>query len=79
LAANVCHSPRVAAAGPTALEPTEGKGWIDLDEGILYGRPKGTWETKKRGPISVVGLAGKQGAALVVCCSAGAVLPSVEY
>jgi integrase len=41
---------RAGAVCAAALEPTEGKGWIDLDKGIFYRRPKGTRETKKRRP-----------------------------
>ena len=41
---------RAAAVCGAALEPTEGKGWIDLDKGIFYRRPAGLRETKKRRP-----------------------------
>ena len=32
---------RAGAVCTAALEPTEGKGWIDLDKGIFYRRPAG--------------------------------------
>jgi integrase len=41
---------RASAVCAAALEPTEGKGWIDLDRGIFYRRPAGVRETKKRRP-----------------------------
>jgi integrase len=41
---------RAAAICGAALEPTEDKGWIDLDRGIFYRRPAGQRETKKRRP-----------------------------
>jgi integrase len=41
---------RAGAVCTAALEPTEGKGWIDLDKGIFYRRPAGARETKKRRP-----------------------------
>jgi hypothetical protein len=41
---------RAAAICGAALEPTEGKGWVDLDRGIFYRRPAGQRETKKRRP-----------------------------
>jgi integrase len=41
---------RASAVCAAALEPTEGKGWIDLEKGIFYRRPAGLRETKKRRP-----------------------------
>jgi integrase len=41
---------RSGAVCAAALEPTEGAGWIDLERGIFYRRPKGQRETKKRRP-----------------------------
>jgi integrase len=41
---------RAGSVCAAALEPTEGRGWIDLDKGIFYRRPAGTRETKKRRP-----------------------------
>jgi integrase len=41
---------RASAVCGAALEPIEGKGWIDLDKGIFYRRPTGLRETKKRRP-----------------------------
>jgi integrase len=41
---------RSGASCAAALEPTEGKGWIDVDRGIFYRRPRGARETKKRRP-----------------------------
>jgi integrase len=41
---------RPGAACAAALEPVEDKGWIDLDRGIFYRRPRGARETKKRRP-----------------------------
>jgi integrase len=41
---------RAGAVCGAALEPTEGKGWIDLERGIFYRRPAGERETKKRRP-----------------------------
>jgi integrase len=41
---------RSGASCAAALEPTEGKGWIDVERGIFYRRPKGARETKKRRP-----------------------------
>ena len=41
---------RAGAVCGAALEPTEGKGWIDLESGIFYRRPAGERETKKRRP-----------------------------
>jgi integrase len=41
---------RAAAICGAALEPTEGKGWIDLNRGIFHRRPAGARETKKRRP-----------------------------
>jgi integrase len=48
--AAVYSGTRAGAVCQAALEPTEGKGWIDLDKGIFYRRPRGTRETKKRRP-----------------------------
>ncbi len=41
---------RAGAVCAAALEPTEGRGWIDPQRGIFYRRPKGATETKKRRP-----------------------------
>jgi integrase len=41
---------RAGAVCAAALEPMEGRGWIDLDKGIFYRRPAGARETKKRRP-----------------------------
>ena len=41
---------RASAVCAAALQPTEGKGWIDLGRGIFYRRPQGERETKKRRP-----------------------------
>jgi integrase len=41
---------RASTVCAAALEPTEGKGWIDLDKGIFYRRPAGARDTKKRRP-----------------------------
>jgi len=39
---------RASAICGAALEPTEGKGWVDLDSGVFYRRAAGARETKKR-------------------------------
>lgn len=39
---------RAGAVCGAALEPTEGKGWINLETGVFYRRPQGERETKKR-------------------------------
>jgi integrase len=41
---------RSGASCAAALEPTEGRGWIDVESGIFYRRPQGARETKKRRP-----------------------------
>jgi hypothetical protein len=41
---------RAAAVCGAALQPTLGRGWIDLDRGVFYRRPAGRRETKKRQP-----------------------------
>lgn len=41
---------RAGAVCGAALEPTEGSGWVDLERGVFYRRPKGQKETKKRRP-----------------------------
>jgi integrase len=41
---------RAGAVCAAALEPTEGRGWIDLDRGIFFRRPEGERETKKKKP-----------------------------
>jgi hypothetical protein len=41
---------RASAVCGAALEPTVGRGWIDLDRGVFYRRPAGRLETKKRQP-----------------------------
>jgi integrase len=41
---------RAGAVCGAALEPTEGRGWIDLTRGVFYRRPSGSRETKKRQP-----------------------------
>lgn len=41
---------RAGAICGAALEPTTGRGWVDLDNGVFYRRPAGKRETKKRQP-----------------------------
>jgi len=41
---------RRAAVCGAALEPTAGRGWVDLDRGVFYRRAVGVRETKKRTP-----------------------------
>lgn len=41
---------RAGAVCGAALRPTEGRGWIDLDNGVFYRRAIGRRETKKRQP-----------------------------
>ncbi|MGE4254311.1 MAG: site-specific integrase [Xanthobacteraceae bacterium] len=41
---------RAGAVCAAALQPTSGRGWIDLGQGIFYRRPVGERETKKRRP-----------------------------
>ncbi len=41
---------RAGAICGAALQPTPGRGWIDLDHGVFYRRPAGFRETKKRQP-----------------------------
>lgn len=41
---------RAGAVCGAALQPTEGRGWIDLTRGVFYRRPAGRRETKKRMP-----------------------------
>jgi integrase len=41
---------RAGAVCGAALQPTDGKGWIDLDKGIFFRRPAGIRESKKRRP-----------------------------
>jgi integrase len=41
---------RCAAILGAALEPTEGRGWVDLNRGVFYRRPAGKKETNKRQP-----------------------------
>lgn len=41
---------RAGAVCGAALQPTEGSGWVDLERGVFYRRPKGVAETKKRRP-----------------------------
>ena len=41
---------RAAAICGAALQPTPGHGWIDLERGVFYRRPRGRRETKKRTP-----------------------------
>ena len=41
---------RAGAICGAALEPTVGRGWIDLDQGVFYRRAAGRRETKKRQP-----------------------------
>jgi integrase len=41
---------RAGAVCGAALEPTDGKGWIDLDKGIFFRRPSGLRDSKKRRP-----------------------------
>jgi integrase len=39
---------RASAICSAAIEPTEGRGWVDVDGGVFYRRPIGRRETKKR-------------------------------
>jgi integrase len=41
---------RASAVCGAALQPTVGRGWIDLERGVFYRRPPGKRETKKRQP-----------------------------
>lgn len=41
---------RSSAVCAAALRPEEGRGWIDLKQGVFYRRPAGQRETKKRQP-----------------------------
>jgi hypothetical protein len=41
---------RAGAICSAGLDPTQGRGWIDLDHGVFYRRPVGGRETKKRQP-----------------------------
>jgi integrase len=41
---------RAGAVCAAALQPTEGRAWVDLERGIFYRRPVGERETKKRRP-----------------------------
>src|SRR5260370_614113 len=41
---------RSGAICAPALEPTVGRGWIDVDRGVFYRRPAGKRETNKRRP-----------------------------
>jgi integrase len=41
---------RASAVCGAALEPTVGRGWIDVDRGVFYRRAAGVRETKKRQP-----------------------------
>jgi hypothetical protein len=41
---------RAGAVCGAALAPTEGRGWIDLDQGVFYRRALGRRQTKKRQP-----------------------------
>ena len=41
---------RASAVCGAALQPTVGRGWIDLERGLFYRRPPGKRETKKRQP-----------------------------
>jgi len=41
---------RASAICGAALKPTDGRGWVDLDNGVFYRRPQGKRETKKRQP-----------------------------
>lgn len=41
---------RASAICGAALQPTEGRGWVDLKRGVFYRRPPNTSETKKRAP-----------------------------
>ena len=41
---------RSSAICEAALEPTPGRGWVDLDRGVFYRRAAGKRETKKRQP-----------------------------
>jgi len=39
---------RASAVCGAALQPTTGRGWIDVERGVFYRRPGGRLETKKR-------------------------------
>jgi integrase len=41
---------RASSVCGAALQPTVGRGWIDLDRGVFYRRPPGKRENKKRQP-----------------------------
>jgi integrase len=41
---------RAGAVCGAALQPTVGRGWIDVARGVFYRRPEGERETKKRKP-----------------------------
>src|SRR5215468_6113341 len=41
---------RAGAICGAALQPTVGRGWIDIARGVFYRRPEGERETKKRKP-----------------------------
>lgn len=41
---------RAGAVCAAALQPMPGHGWIDVDRGVFYRRPRGRRETKKRQP-----------------------------
>jgi integrase len=41
---------RASAVCGASLEPTVGRGWVDLDRGVFYRRAPGLLETKKRQP-----------------------------
>lgn len=41
---------RAGAICSAALQPTPGRGWIDLERGVFYRRASGARETKKRAP-----------------------------
>jgi hypothetical protein len=41
---------RAGAICGAALQPTIGRGWIDVDRGVFYRRPPGQRETNKRQP-----------------------------
>jgi integrase len=41
---------RAGAICGAALQPTEGRGWVDLEHGVFYRRPAGRRESRKRQP-----------------------------
>lgn len=42
---------RAGAICAAALQPTEGRGWVDLRHGVFYRRPQGTAETDRKSVV----------------------------